>query len=888
MTQSTFSQESTIDPDPKLHIVVVGLALLAVFCLDVFTALGLATGALYAPVVLYTMLIRRAQFTLWVAVMAIVAIGLGFVLSPPAPINFPIVHVWLNRIVSACVVAVTAWLVIGRVNAFAQLETVNRRLRSVSRELIEQQQLLDAASAVGGLGGWSLDVASGQVRWSDDVARMHGAPNGYSPASVDEALGFFVEEDRTYVSTALHVARVEGRPVEVDAQVRTFDGRRVWVRSVGKPIVDESGRVVRIEGAMQDITARKMADQGIRLSLQRFQQLAESMPIIVWTATLDGRVDYVTPLFFDYAGIPGRSLGAEQWINFVHTEDKAPVQEKWSQALKSGEKYEAEMRLRRHDGTYRWHLARALRVDEATEGGAKWYGSLTDVHDQKETLQQASRLADRLVATLESITDAFYTVDYDWKFTYLNAQAERFLKRNRDDLIGKHIWAEFAPALGTKLESEYRRAMAEQCPVVFEQFYAPLERWFQIHAYPSPEGLAVYFQDITAQRAAQDQLRLLQLAVSRLNDVVLITDAEPVSEPGPRVVFVNDAFVRCTGYSREEIIGRSPRLLQGPGTSRRELDRIRLALEAWQPVRAELLNYTKAGDEFWVEVDIVPLADEAGWYTHWVAVQRDITSRKLIETRMRHLQRMDAIGQLTGGVAHDFNNLLAIILSNAKLLSDKVHDNPDLADSSQLIVQAAMQGTQLTRRLLTFARQQPLDPEPLDVNRIIVGMRPLLERTLGDAIEFEFKAENAIWSAFADPSQLEEAVLNLALNARDAMPSGGCLTIETGNVWFSQEYVCAHTDLKPGQYVMISVSDSGQGIPEHHRDRIFEPFFTTKFAGQGTGLGLPMVYGFLKQSGGHVVVHSEVGRGTTVKIYLPRSEEAPALGAGPIDEQKSG
>lgn len=868
MSQSNSTAPVAFSTLEKGHVAVVIAAFLAIFFVDVSTSLGLAAGALYAPVVLYSSLLQRPQFTTWLGALALLAIGIGFIISGPAPGGFPILYVWINRLVSAAVVGITTWLVIDRTQAALQLQAGNQRLRLISRELTEQQQLLEAASAVGGLGGWSFDLVSGQVAWSDDVAEMHGAPLGYSPESIDDALDFFVEGDRTYVKTAFHTARVEGRPVEVDAQINTLDGRRVWVRAVGKPVLNADGRVIRIEGALQDITARKMADQVVRVSLQRFQQLAESMPIIVWTATPDGRVDYVTPLFFDYAGIPGRSMGVDQWINFVHTDDKERVMAVWSRCLASGERYEVELRLRRGDGIYRWHLARAQQVNEAS--GTKWFGSLTDVHDQKESLQNISRLAERLTATLERITDAFYTLDANWNFTYLNRQAERLLRRQSDDLLGKCVWVEFAPTLGTLIETEYRRAMAEQQSVVFEQFYAPLEVWFEVHAYPSPEGLTVFFQDISARRAAQAQVRLLQLAISRLTDIVIITEAEPLSEPGPRIVFVNDAFVTRLGYARDEVIGRSPRFLQGPGTQRRELDRVRAALLKREPVRVELLNYTKAGDEIWFEVDIVPVVDDTGCCTHFVAVERDINARKLLEARLRQIQRMDAIGQLTSGVAHDFNNLLTVILGNAEVLAESLQSQPALLAPARSIANAGQQGAELTRRLLAFARQQPLDPQPVNANQVIDGMRPLLGRALGEHVTLRIKAADGLWHAMADVSQLEDVILNLALNARDAMPDGGALTLETGNIWFSDEFVRGQPDLSPGDYVMIAVSDEGLGIPGHIRDRIFEPFFTTKTGGQGTGLGLPMVYGFTKQSGGHIDIDSTSGKGTTIKLFLPR------------------
>ena len=868
MPQSNLPSPDSPSLAEKGHIAVVVVLFAGVLLFDLLTRLGLAAGALYVPVVLYTLRLGRPQFTLWVGGLAIVAIGIGFILSAPAPASFPIINVWLNRIISAMAVLVTTWLVIERVNVQRQLQVSGQRLRVVSRELSEQQQLLEAASAVGGLGGWSYDLVSGKVMWSDDVAEIHGAPRGYAPETVEAALDFFIEADRTYVKTAFHSARVEGRPVEVDGQINTLDGRTVWVRAVGKPVLNADGRVVRIEGALQDITARKMADQVVRVSLQRFQQLAESMPIIVWTATPDGRVDYVTPLFFEYAGVPGRSMGVDQWINFVHSDDKQRVMAVWTDCLASGARYEVEMRLRKGDGTYRWHLARAQKVIESA--GPKWYGSLTDVHDQKESLQRISRLAERLTATLERITDAFYTLDANWNFTYLNQQAEHTLRRSRDDLVGKCIWAEFAPTLGTLIEAEYRRAMETQKPVVFEQFYAPLDAWFEVHAYPSPEGLTVFFQDVSARRAAQEQVRLLQSAISRLSDVIIITEACDLSEPGPRIVFVNDAFVRKLGYSADEVIGRSPRLLQGPATGRRELDRIARALRQTQPVRAELLNYTKAGEEIWFEVDIVPLIDDSGQCSHFVAVERDITSRKLLEARLRQVQRMDAIGQLTSGVAHDFNNVLTIVLGNAQVLAESVADQPEVYKAARDVVDAAHQGAELTRRLLAFARQQPLDPTPLDVNQVVEAMRPLLERTLGDHIDLSVDLADGLWQTLADVSQLQDAIVNLAINGRDAMAAGGCLMLKTANVSFSEAFTQNHPDLAAGDYVMIEVSDAGSGIPAHVRDRIFEPFFTTKPGAQGTGLGLPMVYGYVKQSGGYIDVASAPGKGTTIKLFLPR------------------
>ena len=525
--------------------------------------------------------------------------------------------------------------------------------------------------------------------------------------------------------------------------------------------------------------------------------------------------------------------------------------------------------------------------------------------------------------------------------------------------------------------------------------------WVEVNAYATPEGLSVYFRDVTEQRAKDAQLRLLEAAVARQNDILLITEAEPIDGPdGPKIVYVNDAFERRTGYSRAEVIGKTPRILQGPKTQRHELDRIRQSLKKWQPVRAELINYTKSGEEFWLELDIVPLADDKGWFTHWVAIERDISERKKadhalhtneerfrlvskaagnaiwecdlgdqsqwysdgmkeifghdpeqdqkgsdvweasihpedaprvaealdrlksgrqdilfeqyrfrcadgswaivedrafavrdpdgravrilgcmtditervhLESSLRQAQKMEAVGQLTGGVAHDFNNLLTVILGNAEILEEELSNQPDLQKLAKMSLEAADRGAELISRLLAFSRKQVLQPKVIDAAQLIQGMDGLLRRTLPESIDIEIIRAGGLWKIEADAPQLKSALLNLAVNARDAMPDGGNLTIEASNAMLDDAYVAMKSGLKPGQYVVISVSDTGHGIPKEHLRKIFEPFFTTKEVGKGSGLGLSMVFGFVKQSGGHVRVYSETGEGTSFKLYFPRS-----------------
>ena len=265
-------------------------------------------------------------------------------------------------------------------------------------------------------------------------------------------------------------------------------------------------------------------------------------------------------------------------------------------------------------------------------------------------------------------------------------------------------------------------------------------------------------------------------------------------------------------------------------------------------------------------------------------LQKQIEQREEVESQLRQAQKMEAIGQLTGGIAHDFNNMLGVVMGSLDLMGRRIKNGDFAIDRFlEAASQATVRAAALTHRLLAFARQQPLEPKPIDVNNLISGMSDLMRSTLGEQTQIETVMAAGVWTASADPHQLESAILNVAINARDAMPDGGKLTIETGNTYLDEAYAHQHGDVEPGQYVMVAVSDNGTGMAPEIAARVFDPFFTTKPSGKGTGLGLSQVFGFIKQSRGHIKIYSEVGCGTAVKIYLPRltGQLAMALPANP-------
>ena len=508
-----------------------------------------------------------------------------------------------------------------------------------------------------------------------------------------------------------------------------------------------------------------------------------------------------------------------------------------------------------------------------------------DVTERERAAAALRESEQRFRQLAESIDGVFWLASADHgALYYLSPAVERIWGRSVADFVARPaLWFE---TIHPDDLSRVREAVAAR-PNTFRIEYRIVRpdgavRWVLDQAFPvsglggAVERVAGVATDITERYAERARLRLLEGAVARLNDLVIITEAEPLDEPGPRIVYVNDAFVRRTGYAREEVVGRSPRILQGPGADRAELDRIRAALAAWSPVRAELINYTKAGEPFWLELDIVPLANEAGWFTHWVAVERDVTERRSLEEQLRRTQRLEALGQLTGGVAHDFNNLLTVIMGNAEMLLDGLDAaNPQRA-FAETVISAAERGADLTRHLLAFARKQPLQPEAIDLNALLEGMADMLARTIGAQITIRTQRESALWTAQADRAQMENAILNLVLNARDAMPDGGLLTVATGNVVVTQGSALAARAVPAGEYAEMAIADDGDGIEVGDLEHVLEPFFTTKGKDKGSGLGLAMVYGFVKQSRGELLIDSAPGVGTTVRILLPRHRDGPA------------
>jgi PAS domain S-box-containing protein len=507
-----------------------------------------------------------------------------------------------------------------------------------------------------------------------------------------------------------------------------------------------------------------------------------------------------------------------------------------------------------------------------------------DISDANKTRQVLRQQAEELRRIFETSQDLIMVMDSRGTLVQVSPSCETVLGYRPQEMIGRSAVDFIHPDHLETSRQEMRAARRGLHPKfsdtrgIHKDGHAVWLSWLGTWSDPVKRFFFAG-RDMTESRQVQETLReSAQLArgiIDTALDAFVQIDAQGI------ILDWNTQAENLLGWRRDEALGKNAFELMG-----RPEGPLKMALQAFllsrehvvrQP-RREVQIRRRDGSEITAELSIAALRTRDGFVFN--AFIRDLTDRIAAEERIRQAEKMEAMGQLTGGIAHDFNNILTVVTGTIEILADAVKGEPQLAAITQMIDEAASRGADLTQQLLAFARKQPLEPKETDVNTLIIDTAKLLQRTLGEHVEIESVFADEVCPAIVDPNQLATAILNLALNARDAMPDGGKLIIETGTVVLDESYARMHGDVRPGSYAMIAVSDTGTGIPADMLDKVFNPFFTSKGPGKGTGLGLSMVYGFVKQSSGHIMIYSEEGHGTTIKMYLPPATDIlPAVEA---------
>ncbi|HSY92828.1 MAG TPA: PAS domain S-box protein [Candidatus Binatus sp.] len=492
----------------------------------------------------------------------------------------------------------------------------------------------------------------------------------------------------------------------------------------------------------------------------------------------------------------------------------------------------------------------------------------------------------------EGTTDSIFVKDLDGRYVMINSAGARGRGLSVQEVIGKNAIDLHGPEHGREIMERDRQLMQSGETQTFEEKGSTNGIVRTYHSTKGPfrdgngqiVGLLGISRDITDRKRAEEEMRRseqkLHIHFEHTPLAVVEWDLDF------RVVAWNPSAERIFGYSRQEAMGQHASFIV-PSQFREHVAKI------WQElvrqrggIRSANDNLTKDGRTISCEWYNTPLVDESGQMLGAASLAQEVTERVALEERLRQSQKMEAVGRLAGGVAHDFNNLLTVILGYSQILAEGVPAGSRLANSTGQIKSAADRAAGITRQLLAFSRKQVLSPRIINLNDIMLNLDSLLRRLIGEDIEVITVPANDLGSVKADPGQIEQVIMNLALNSRDAMPRGGKLTLETTNELLDESYARRHQPAEPGRYVMLAVSDTGHGMSAETQARIFEPFYTTKEVGKGTGLGLSMVYGIVKQSGGYIWVYSEENRGTTFKIYLPRVDQ-PAETTGAENRPKS-
>jgi two-component system, cell cycle sensor histidine kinase and response regulator CckA len=760
--------------------------------------------------------------------------------------------------------------------------------RDITEKRIAEQQTMAVSDYVRSLIEASLDPL---VTISSDgtITDVNEATTRVTGRTRHELLGtdfsdYFTEPERA--REGYRRAFAEGYVTDYPLTIHRSDGRLTDVLYNASVYRDKAGSILGVFAAARDVTHRKRAEEALKKTQAQLEEAMDLARLVNWELDVDSGLFTFNDRFYALYGTTaeiegGYKMPAEVYAErFVHPDERRLVAEEVEKSIRTTDRdYRAylEHRIVRRDGEIR-HVAVRYTINKDELGRTTTtHGANQDITERKRA-EEAVYLASLYNRSLiEAALDPLVTIGPDGSITDVNEATVRVTGRSREELIG----TDFATCFTDPEDARqgYQRVFAAGAvtdyPLTIRGADGALtDVLYNASLYRDEKGevLGIFAaaRDVTERKRTEEALRLTQLSVDRAADLIYWLN------PDGGLVYVSDSTCRRHGYSREALLGMTifdldPTMSVGRwGEHWREIKKL-------GSLSFESVHQTTDGEVF--PVEIIANWVECGGQEYNFAFAHDVSRRRRAEEALREsekqlqqAQKMEAVGQLAGGIAHDFNNLLTVVIGSASLLLADMSPSDSRRKLVSDIKDTGERAANLTRQILAFSRRQVLRPQVLSLSDVVRGIESLLSRTLGEDIDLCFSLAD-LAPIEIDPAQMEQVLMNLVVNARDAMPDGGRLTIETANVTLEADYCLGHPWAEPGPYVMLAVSDTGCGMDEATMARVFEPFFTTKELGRGTGLGLSTVYGIVKQSGGNIAVYSRPNHGSTFNIYLPLARQ---------------
>lgn len=757
----------------------------------------------------------------------------------------------------------------------------------------QSRQILDSAIDYAII---ALDLDGRILRWNRGAFETFGWTEPEVQGQYWEML--FTPEDRAAgrAREAMDAAMALGAVHHERWHIRK-SGERFWANGEISPLRNAAGKPIGLVKILRDQTSQHLAQQALKEAEARLRHAQEAGGVGVFSLNLENQLVSPTPEFCKIYGFKPRAFIPVKVLDELAVESDRGILSNAQTRAGDTARLNIEFEIRRADNGERRVIARRGEFEHDAQGKpVRFVGVVQDITDRRRAQRELRESEARFRALAQAIPNHVWTARPDGRLDWFNDRIYDYFGRAEGELDGER-WLEIVHPDDVAAAAErWRQTLASGEAYTTEFRLRNRDgayRWHIARAVPiKDEGGRILRwigtnTDIEEQRITRAKLeelnrtleeRVAERTADRDRMWRLSTDIMLVAGFDGAISAVNPAWHAVFGWDEDDLLGRSFIDLLHPEDRAATLDEIG-KLEAGATTFSFESRFQKKGGGYRT-ISWTAVPDRG--YIH--AVGRDVTEERdaaaalrQTEAALQQAQKMESIGNLTGGVAHDFNNLLQVVAGNLQLLNKDLTGDERSQKRIANALEGVNRGSKLAAQLLAFGRRQALDPRVVNIGRLIRGLDEMLRRTIGEGIEVETIVSGGLWNTLIDPMQMENALLNLAINARDAMADFGKLTIEAGNAYIDDNYARMHEDVEPGQYVALTVTDTGGGMTQEIIEKVFEPFFSTKPEGKGTGLGLSMVYGFVKQSGGHVKIYSELGHGTSVKLYLPRSMQEEDL-----------